>query len=163
MVFVTCLGRDGMLPRFLLEPTGDEVADPDPHEDDEEQPAHELGEGEFPAEKDPEDDPDLEDQVRRGELKDHRRGKACPFLEKGLRDRDGGVAARGGSGPEPGRQGKRAGPTPAKGVLEALARDPGLNDPGEHEPEDERPPHLPGHLECVPEALTDQLEGAHSA
>jgi hypothetical protein len=60
---------------------------------DQEETAEKLGERKFPAEEDPEHDPDLEDEVRRGELERHRRPKASPLLKERLGDGDGGVTA----------------------------------------------------------------------
>jgi hypothetical protein len=163
VVLVAGLGRDRMLARLLLDPPSDQPADAGPHGDDEEDPPDELCEGELPAEEDPEDDPDLEDEVRGGELERHRGGEAGTLLEERLGDRDSGVATGGRSRSEASGERELARPAPTQRTFEALARDPGLDDPGEEETEDERPPDLPRHLECVPEALKDELQCSHTA
>ena len=70
------------------------------------QAAHELGQRELPAEEDPHHDPDLEDEVRRGELEHHRRDEARAFLEDRLRDRHRRVAAGRRGRPEPTSRGR---------------------------------------------------------
>ena len=99
-------GVDRLRPRagLLLLAPRDEDAHADPHQHDQQQAADELRERELPAEEDPDHDPELEDEVRRGELEDHRRGEARALLEQRLRDRDRRVAARRRGRAEPGRE-----------------------------------------------------------
>jgi hypothetical protein len=161
VVLMAALSRDRVLARLFFHLPRDQPPDAGPHERDEEEAPDELGEGELPAKEDPKDDPDLEDEVRRRELEGHRGCEARSFLEEGLGDRHRGVAAGGGGRPEAGRQRELAGAAAAEGALEAVARDPGLDDPGEQEAEHESPPHLPGHLEGVPKTLADELQRIH--
>ena len=79
------------------------------HQHDHHDAADVLGEGELPAEQDPEDEPELPDEVGRGELEGERGRRRGALLEEGLGDRDRGVGAGGGGGTEPGRPGDRPG------------------------------------------------------
>src|SRR5262245_40014351 len=103
-MLVPALGLLRIRARLLLEAPRDEEPEPGPHERDQEQPADELGERELPTEEDPDHYPELEDEVRGRELERHRRDEARALLQHRLRDRDGRVAARRGSGAEAGRE-----------------------------------------------------------
>ena len=151
VVLVPGAGGERALSRLLLLLARHEQPDPEPHESDQKHAADELGEGELPADEDPEHDSELEDEVRRGELEHHRAGEAAALLEDRLRDRDSCVAARRRGRAEPCRERDRAGPAAAERPFHPLPRHPRLHDPGEQEPEHERPPDLPRHLEGVPE------------
>ena len=62
-------------------------------EDDHQRAADELAERELPAEQQRHDDPELDDEVGRGELERHRRGEVGALAEERPRERDGGVGA----------------------------------------------------------------------
>ena len=153
VVRVAGLGLDRVGTGLFLEPPGDEQPDPGPHERDQQDPAHELRQGELPAEEDPHHDPDLEDEVRGGELEGHRRSEARALLEDRLRNRNRGVAA--------GRRGGAEQVARAERSLEPGARDPRLDDAREREAQHERPADLPGHLERVRETVADAVEDDH--
>src|SRR4029078_5421380 len=88
------VGALRVAPRLLLEPPAHEQPEPEPDERDQDDPTDELGGHELPSEKDPEHDPELEDEVSRRELERHPGSEARALLEHRLRDRDRGVAAR---------------------------------------------------------------------
>ena len=71
----------GVPPLFLL---GHRHGRARPHQRDEDEAADELGERELPAEEDPHDDPELEDEIRGGELERHRRCRLAPFWKSDL-------------------------------------------------------------------------------
>src|SRR5205807_492464 len=106
-------------------------------------------------EEQPEHEAELENEVRRRELERHRGNETRPPREERLRDRDRRVRARRRRGPERRRKRDLAKPPPAERALEALARNPGLDDPGEREPEHERPPDLPEHLAGMRQPVDD--------
>jgi hypothetical protein len=133
-------------------------APPAHNKQDQQETADELGGGEFRAEEDPEHDPELEDEVRRG---DHeRQGGRQPraFLKCALCDRDRRVRAARGRRAQPGALQRGGEAAPAEYALHLPARDPGLHDAREQEPEDQRPRDLPGHLEAVSERIPDGPE-----
>ena len=149
--------------RLLLEPPRDEEADPGPHERDQDEAAEELRERELPAEEDPHHDPDLEHEVRRGELERHRASRGSrPSGTSTSRSR----SPRSCTTTRRRRGRSRARPCAGRGRRArarcASARHPRLDDPGEREAEHERPPDLPRHLERVPEAVADPLEHVHA-
>ena len=80
------------------------------------------------------------------------------LLEQRLGDRDRGVGAGRGRGAEPGRPGDGAGPAARQRALDPLARDPGLHDRRDREPEHQRPPDLVGHQGGLLEAVDDRAE-----
>ena len=160
-VLVPGVGRHRLRARLLLEPRRDERTDEHPHQHDQDEPADELGQRELPAEEDPRHDPELEDEVRRGELERHRGREARPFLEHRLRDRDRRVAARRGGRAERRREPERTCVAAAQRPLHPRPRHPRLHDPREQEAEDERPRHLPRHLEGVPQPLPELAHDVH--
>ena len=152
-----------VLARLLLEPPRHEEADPSPHHDDQDQAADELRERELPAEEDPHHDPDLEHEVRRGELERHRASRgSLPSGTSTSRSRPPRSCTRTRRRRAPWRARPCGGRAPPSALLNARARDPRLHDPGQREPEHERPPDLPRHLERVPEPVADPLEHVHA-
>ena len=156
LVLVPGLRRVGVRARLLLEPPRYEEPDAEPHQRDQHDPADELGERELPPEEDPHDDADLEHEVRRRELEDHRRGEAGALLEERLGDRDRRIAARRRRRSQARGQRDLAPARSAQSALKPCSRHPRLDDSGEREAEHERPPHLPRHPERVLEAIDDE-------
>jgi hypothetical protein len=93
---------------------GDQVPaqqDPVQHgdQDDHDRSADELGSGELPAHQQCQQDAQLDDQVRGGDLEDHRGGEAGALAEQRPGQRDGGVGAGRGGDAEAGRDGQSTG------------------------------------------------------
>jgi hypothetical protein len=63
------------------------------HDRDHDRTPDELGQRELPSEQHGQQDPELDDQVRRGELEGHRRREVRAVAEDGSGERDGGVGA----------------------------------------------------------------------
>ena len=118
-------------------------------------PPEVLGERELPADQDPQDEAELPHEVGGGELEGQRRRGRGALLEEALRDRDGGVGARRRRGAQAGRARHRAQAVAGQRALDALARHPRLDDGGDREAQDERPPDRPGHEHGVPQAVAD--------
>src|SRR5947199_349510 len=106
-----------MTARLLLQPPCHEQSYAEPHQRNQDQPADELRERELPPDEDPDHDPELEDEVRRGELEHHRRREARSLGEHRLRDRDRRVATRGGRRAEPRRERDLPWPAAPEGPL----------------------------------------------
>ena len=162
VMFVAARGGERVLTPSFLEPACHEEPNRRPHERDQEDPADELGERELPPEEDPHDDSDLEDEIRRGELKRHHGGEARTFLEQRLRNCDRRVAAGGRRRAETRREQGLTRASSAERALQARARDPRLHDSGEEKAQHERPADLPEHLNRVPETVADPVEERHT-
>jgi hypothetical protein len=117
---------------------------------------------ELPAEEDPEDDSDLEDEVRRGELEGHGCREARALLEHRLGDRHRRVAAGRRRRAQARREQQRAKAAAAKRMLHPLAWYPRLHDAREKDAKDERPPHFPRPSGRRSRTLADELERVHS-
>ena len=81
-MLVAGVGLLGVLAGLLLEALGDEQPQQHGHDDDQHEPADELGERELPADQHPHHDPKLEHEVRRGELERQRGRRAAPFWNR---------------------------------------------------------------------------------
>src|SRR5262249_7753033 len=132
-----------MLACAILQRPCDEQPHRAPHERDQEDPADELRERELPAEEDPHDDAELEDEVCRRELECHCGREARALLEQRFRDRDGRVAAGGRGGAEACREECLARAAPTERTFHPRAWNPRLDDAREEEAEDQGPAHLP--------------------
>jgi len=142
-------------PRLLVERTRDEQPQQERHEHDENEPAEELCGGELPDEEDPEHEPELPDEIPRGELERERGCRRRSVLKERLRDRDGRVRARGRRGAECGRARDGRYTTARERALDPGARYPRLDDRGDRETETERLPHLVRHLGGIPQSVED--------
>jgi len=90
---VMSVGALGVRAGLLLERWGDEEANQEGHQDDHDQAAEVLGQGELPADQHPQHEAELPHQVGGRELKGDRRRRRRPLLEQALCDRDGRVRA----------------------------------------------------------------------
>ena len=155
VVLVAGVGAERVLARDLLVAARDEDPQQRPHEGDHHDAAEVLGEGELPADEHPQHEAQLPDEVRRGELEGQRRAGRGALLEQALGDRDRRVGARRGRGAQARGAGHGTEAVAGQRALDALARHPRLDDGGDREAQDERPPDLPGHEHRVPQAVAD--------
>ena len=111
----------------------------------------------------PEDQPQLPDQVGRGELEGERGDRRGALLEERLGDRDRRVGAGGGGGAEPGRLRHRDEAVAGERRLRsARAGTQAWTIGRDREAEHQRPPDLVGHQEGLFEALADLVERRRS-
>src|SRR5581483_1486200 len=135
----------GLRTRLLDEPPAQEDPERESDQHDHERTADELSDHELPAEQQSHDDAELEDEVRRGDLEHHRRREVRALAEERPIERGGRVGARRRRGAERGRGRERARRIGGQEAPHLLLRDDGLDEPGQREPEDQRPEDLPGH------------------
>ena len=149
----------GLLARLADEPAGQEQPEEQSEEDDHQRAADELAERELPAEHDRHQDPELDDEVRRGELEDDRGGEVGALAEERARKCDRRIRARRRRDSQRARSCERARRIVGHQPLDALLRHECLHDRREQEPENERPEDLPGHpereAERTPELVRD--------
>jgi hypothetical protein len=157
-VNVAGVGLLRVRPRCVLLVARDERPYPRPHEQDEHEAADELGGRERGTQEDPEHDAELEDEVRGGEHERQRGREPGALLEHALGDRNRRVGARGRGRPETRALQRRGQPAATEHALHLSARDPGLHDARQQEAEDQRPPHLPRHLEGIAEPVPDRVQ-----
>ena len=106
----------GLLARLVAQPVGEHSAQQQRHDDDHDRAAGELGGGEPPADQERQDDAELEDKVRRGDLERAALANTAEMERVvGQQRRDRRLAHQ------------------------------RLDHRGEHEAEDQRPGDLPGH------------------
>ena len=156
VMLVTAVRALRVLARPLLQLRRDEKAQRQRHQHDHQRPADVLGEGELPADQHPEHQPQLPDQVGRGELEAERGHRRGALLKQRLGDRDRRVGAGGAGGPEPGGQGDLLRALAGERALDPLPRDPGLDHARDRETEDERPPDLIRHQQRLLDAVEDR-------
>ena len=127
----------------------------DSEDRDHQDPANELREREPPAHQQREDDPELDHEVRRGELEGHRGGEVRPLAEDGARQGDRRVGT--------GRGGRSEGARDRQSPRRVVGQQPAhlglghdrLDGGGEGESEHEGPQDLPGHPEGETEGVGD--------
>ena len=133
-----------VLARLRLEPGRDEQPQRDRHQRDHHDAAEVLGERELPADQHPQDEPELPDEVRRGELE---RERASPprrpsgtatWRSRRRRRSTRRTRRRARSRAPTGRA-----PPPDERGLDALARDPRLHDGGDREARGRAPTRPP--------------------
>ena len=83
-MLVPGLGLAGVRSNLLLLARGDEQPHADPHQQDQQQAAGELGRGELGAEEDPEHDPDLETRLVEANMNAIAAGSPAPFWKVDL-------------------------------------------------------------------------------
>src|SRR5262249_11248861 len=108
------------------------------------------------------DDPELDHQVRRGDLERHRTREVRSLTEERSCERHGGIGATRRRGAEPGSDNQGARRVIWKKLAHLTLGEDRLNRGGEPEAEDQRPKHLPGHAKRVGESLNEfvtQVEG----
>ncbi len=147
-----------VLARLALEPRRDEGPQERPHERDQDEPAHELREGELPAQQQPQHQAELPHEVGGGELEGQRGRRRGASGEQGARDGDRRVGARRGRGAEAGRASDGPDTLAAEPALDAGAWHPGLHDRRDREAQDERPPHLVRHQGGVGQPLGNLVD-----
>ena len=108
-------------------------------------------------EQEADDDAELEDEVRRGELERHRRREVRALAEQRAGERDRRVGARRGRGAEGGRLGHGARRVVREQPLHLLLGHDRLHDRGEREAQDQRPEDLPRHAAGEGERVQDLL------
>ena len=148
----------GMSTRGFDQPRSQGQPEQHGQQDHHEDAAEVLGRGEGPAHQDHQNDPQLDDEIRRGELENHGRGEAGALDEQRSRERHGGVGAGARGDTEEGREGQAAGRVVAQQAAHGLVRNDGLHRAREGEAEDERPQHLPGHVERFPQGQRDRVD-----
>ena len=151
-------------------PTGgvDEVPaqeEPEEHrdEDDHDRSPDELCCGELPAEEQGHDDPELDDQVRGGDLEHHGSGEVRTLAEEAPGERHCGVGARRTGDAQAGRLGSRVVGELSPSMRSIVPFRTGrLDDRGQCEPQDQRPEDLPGHSTGHRQGVTHRMERPHA-
>jgi hypothetical protein len=144
-----------LVTRLVDQPPLEEDAEEQRHKDDHQRPADELAERELPAEQQRHKDPELDHQVRRGELERHRRREIRALAKQRARKRNGGVGAGRGGGTKAAGDPNRARRVVRHEPTHLPLRHHGLHCTREREAEDQRPEDLPEHPERERERLHD--------
>ncbi len=137
----------GLLARLVDQPLLQEDPERDRDEDDHQRAADELADDELPAHQQPEHDPELGDEVGRGDLERDRSGEVGAAAEERPGERDRRVRARRRGRAEAGRDRQRLRAVIRHQSTHLLFRDDGLDETREREAEDQRPENLPEHPE----------------
>jgi hypothetical protein len=123
----------GVHARLLDQTLLQKDAEGERQEHNHEWPADELAERELPAEQQGHDDPELDHEVRRGELECHRRREIGALTKKRPRKGDRRVGTRRGGGAETGGDCKRPWRVIRKQQAHLAFRDDRLHHPRERE------------------------------
>src|SRR4029077_2749333 len=153
----------GLTAGFVHHPRAQGVLEDHRQDPDHQQPARELRGHELPAQQDEQNDAELEDEVRAGELEEDCVGEGRAPAEQSACYGDGRIGAARARCAEEGREGDPAEVVPAQGADDRLLGDDGLHDRGDDEAERERPEDLPEHEEGHLERLADCVEDKHDS
>src|SRR5262245_33135864 len=141
--------------RLVDEAALEEDAKCDRDEDDHQRAADELAEHELPAEQQRDHDPELEYEVRGGDLERNRRREIGTTAKERARKGNRGVGAGGRGGAEAGGDGQRPGRVVRKQTAHLALRHHRLHGSREGEAEDQCPEDLPEHPERERQRIDD--------